>query len=459
MPGLGCKNGCDFCITSHKFGKQYISLLPTGRDIFNACVKIHGAMQAQEFFIMDENFLKQPEKAIELLREMEQHETPFTFQMFSSAEVIHQLGVDFLVRLGVRMVWVGVESQSYSHSKLKGLNLKALIEDLQNHGISVNTSAILFLDHHTEEAMQADIDWTISLGADMTQFMNYTPYPTTTLHRRLQEEGRLKPMDYRYLTGQGELNWVHPHIQDPVKHFEYTRNAFKKKYETGGSAILNMAITAVNGYTTARAEYADRIEHNLRWNPASRTYEESGDNPRDPFFEMRLESLRAAAMALRPVLLVNQVFAPNNEARKKARKAQHLYEQAFGKPSPREALMASGLVGLATRAAAAHAMAKLRGEETVVMQPPSQRVEYNMRELKVVGQVGNIKSSPAPFGHLLESWARTNPISWVVDLFKQFDEQVTHGIMNIANALYNHPHLPATPKPLNPPVGRIAESH
>ena len=37
IPGVGCQNSCRFCATSHKFDRQYIPFLRTGRDIFMAC--------------------------------------------------------------------------------------------------------------------------------------------------------------------------------------------------------------------------------------------------------------------------------------------------------------------------------------------------------------------------------------------------------------------------------------
>jgi radical SAM superfamily enzyme YgiQ (UPF0313 family) len=444
MPGLGCKNGCDFCITSHKFNKQHIAFLSTGKEIFNVCKRIYDKTGAKEFFIMDENFLKQPERAIQLLEEMEKQMLPFEFQMFSSAEVVNQLGVDFLVRLGVKMIWIGVESQAYAHTKIKGIDLKALIANLQNHGITINTSAILFLDHHTEETIQQDIDWTISLGGDMTQFMNYTPYPTTALYERLKKEGKLKDQDYRFQHGQGELNWVHPHIPDPKKQIEYTRNAFKKKYETSGSAVLNMAITAVNGYRNAVKEYEDRKKNHLAWNPSTRTYEYSEIYSEDRFFKMRIEGLKKTALGLRPVLLTNQVFSPNEKIKKKAIDAQKLYDETFGKQTLKELAMSTGLLAMATRFAAEFQIERLKGNETIVLQPPKQRVEYLHEKPKMVGTpmkiykpieamqiwVAEQKSKPADFF--------ANPVSWLLKKVQSADKAIRNNVLYYANLLYGN---------------------
>ncbi len=401
MPGVGCKNACEFCVTSHHFGKKYISLLPSGKDIFKACEKIFQTTGAMEFFIMDENFLKQEKRPQELLKEMEKHGRAFVFEIFSSAEVVQELGVDFLVRLGVKMIWIGVESKKFAHSKLKDIQFKEFVAKLQDHGISVNTSAILFLDHHTEESIQEDIDWVIEMGADMTQFMNYTAYPTTALYQRLEKEDKIKDLPYKYQAGQGELNWKHPHINDPQKHIDYARNAFKKKYKEGGSAVLNMAITAVEGYKNAKKQYARRIEDQRVWNSKSRKYEIIDKKTRndgtgsdlDPFFKLRLDKMKEIALQMRPVIDVNKVYAPNNKNRKKAFKAEKLYKEIFGKPSMKDKVMSAGLLGMATKAAAKHAVALLKGQESVIMQPPTNRIEYNFQnngiEKNIVGETSH----------------------------------------------------------------------
>ena len=148
LPGVGCENGCKFCITTHQFNKKYYPILSGGQEMYNACVTIEKEIGSTGFAVMDENFLKHPGRARDLLELMTANKKPFVFDIFSSAEVINEVGVDFLVRLGIHMVWVGVESKYNSHKKMKNINIKSLIGELQASGIAVNASAILFLDHH-----------------------------------------------------------------------------------------------------------------------------------------------------------------------------------------------------------------------------------------------------------------------------------------------------------------------
>ncbi len=373
LPGVGCENGCTFCVTSHNFNKCYVPLLRTGREIFEACVRAEEENGSRGFSIMDENFLKQPVRARELLAEMEKHGKPYVFDIFSSAEVVQELGVDFLVRLGVRMIWIGVESRSNAHAKLRGIDLKALFEELQSKGIAVNASLILFQDHHDERTIHEDIDWIIDLGSCLTQFMNYTPYPTTGLYKRLELEGRLNDVHFRHQHGQGRLNFHHPHFEDPEQHEEILRQAFRKKYEVDGPGVLNVALSAVRGYLEARDEVAERERLGLSWNPQTLRYEQCDDPASDDFMQLRLRKLQKIALNMRPILLPAQVFAPNAAARAKARTTARLYEQALGKPPLGARLESLVLCGLAALEAVKLAVAKLRGHEGIVYQPPCRR--------------------------------------------------------------------------------------
>lgn len=376
MPGVGCENGCAFCVTSHVYGKKYLPLLSTGAEIFKACLAAEKKLGTRGFTILDENFLKQPRRARELLDEMTRHGKAYVFDIFSSAEVIKQVGVDFLVRLGVRMVWVGVESRAASFEKTRGIDLAALFADLRDHGIVVNASAILFQDHHTEQTLRDDIDYVISLNSDLVQFMNYTPLPGTALHEILGRQGRLKNLDYRYVTGAGELAFEHPHITDRRAHAAYLRDAFRKKYRAHGPGVLSMAITALCGYRRALSDYRRRREGGLAWNPATLRYEPTAAPATDRFMELRIAMMGRIARNIRPILTPARVFAPNRTARRKARLAAASFRELLGPRTLREILSSLALVATGAIEYCRLSLRRLTGGESLIYQPPMKRVAY-----------------------------------------------------------------------------------
>ena len=56
------------------------------------------------------------------------------------------------------------ESKANLFEKTRGIDLNGLIRDIQDHGITVLASAILFLEHHDKKTIHEDIDWAIELN-------------------------------------------------------------------------------------------------------------------------------------------------------------------------------------------------------------------------------------------------------------------------------------------------------
>jgi len=88
------------------FLAENISVPATVLD-FPSCHKAEQELGVREFAVIDEILLKNAERARDLLRKMEHHGKNYNFWVFASAEVLTQVGVDFLVRLGVRLDYAG----------------------------------------------------------------------------------------------------------------------------------------------------------------------------------------------------------------------------------------------------------------------------------------------------------------------------------------------------------------
>ncbi len=381
LTGAGCKNGCTFCITSHMFKKEYLPMLETGRDVFNTCRKLEDELGAVNFMVMDENFLMKNDRAVELLSLMEKEKKTYSFVLFCSANIIRQLGIDFFVRMGISRVWIGVESKANTHDKVKGIDLKELFEELQANGIAVLASAILFQDHHDRSAIIEEIDWVNSLNSDLVQFMNYTPWPTTGLYEKFEDEGRLKDIPYRYQHGAGELNFDHPHFKNAADHEKYLYNAFRKKYKKDGPAIMKMALTAVRGYNKAVDDYKKRALEGMIWNGETLRYEKNVIHSIDEFMKLRIEMMRSEALRYRPALLPAMIFSPNHAARLKVFETIKIFNATFGKPGFKDIIKSAILLTSGLIESIRNAIAKLMGREGVIRQPSMHRVEYPLQNL------------------------------------------------------------------------------
>ena len=240
-------NGCRFCATSHNFGRTYIPFLKTGREMFEAACRMEDEFQCTDFFVMDENFLKDGRRALELIEEMERANRFFQFAIFSSAETIRAFGIQNIVRLGVFWLWMGVESKFDLYEKNKNIDMAAMIGELQGHGVAVLASAILFIEEHTPENIEEDINFLISLAPSFIQFMQLIPLPVTALYQEFKRKGWIDPsVPFEEYHGQKRLTWRHPNFT-PEQTEHWLKQAFDKDFEVLGGGPMRMTRAHLNG--------------------------------------------------------------------------------------------------------------------------------------------------------------------------------------------------------------------
>jgi radical SAM superfamily enzyme YgiQ (UPF0313 family) len=309
MPGVGCVNGCRFCATSHFFQKQYIPFIETGEEFFELCRSYEEEMGITDFFVLDENFFKTEERSRELLHLMEKHGKAYSFNIFSSAETVLKLGFDFIQRIGIDFIWIGVESRSEVYKKNEGVDFYKMVRELRNRGISVLTSGILFLEHHNRDSIHEDIDYMVSLKADFIQFMGLCVVPGTALHNQYRQENLiLEDVPYVERHGQRWIWFKHPHFT-PEESETYLRNAFKKDFEENGPSILRMAETYLLGAIATEC-------------PADSD---------DEFLKLRHRQRRKNAWDFYPLLDALVTHAPDLKARKYAEDVRRRYDEYFVK--------------------------------------------------------------------------------------------------------------------------------
>jgi hypothetical protein len=94
------------------------------------------------------------------------------------------------------------------YSKLQGAETLELTRELREHGIRVQESTIIGLEHHTPDNIMAEIEHAVSHETDFHQFMLYTPVPGTPLYQQMAEEERLlRSADYADVHGRFKFNF------------------------------------------------------------------------------------------------------------------------------------------------------------------------------------------------------------------------------------------------------------
>jgi len=261
IPSVGCPMGCNFCTTSAFFGgkgKTY-HFYHSGAELFEVMQHMERSMGVRSFFVMDENFLLNRPRALQLLRLMEEHGKSWALYVFSSINAIRNYTMDELVRLGISWIWVGLESPRSSYAKLRGADTRAIVDELRRHGIKLLGSTIVGLEHHTPENIHEDLDYAISHNTDFHQFMLYTPVPGTPLYHQMNTQGRmLEEVSLADIHGQYKFNFRHAAIsRDQSK--ELLDGAFRQDFQQNGPSLFRICHTLLQGWMRHKDHPEERV--------------------------------------------------------------------------------------------------------------------------------------------------------------------------------------------------------
>jgi len=271
IPSVGCPMGCNFCTTSAFFGGKgkFVNFFETGDELFDVMCGMEQKLGVHSFFVMDENFLLHRERAMKLLERMKAAGKSWTMSVFASANAIRKYSMQELVELGVSWLWMGLESPRSSYGKLQGTDTRQLARELREHGIRVQGSTIIGLEHHTPENIFAEIEHAVSHATDFHQFMLYTPVPGTPLYQQMMAEGKLLgDVDYADVHGQYKFNFHHSAIsrEDSKRFLDW---AFWRDFEVNGPSLYRIARTLLAGWkrykdwpdTRVRERFAREMGH------------------------------------------------------------------------------------------------------------------------------------------------------------------------------------------------------
>jgi len=267
IPSVGCPMGCNFCTTSAFFGGRgkWINFFETGDQIFDAMEDAERKLDVRSFFMMDENFLLNRPRALELLERMKRANKAWSLYVFSSANAIRKYSMEELVQLGISWVWMGLESPHSGYSKLQQTDTISLVHQLRDHGIKLLGSTIVGMEHHTPENIRQEIAFAISHVTDFHQFMLYTPLPGTPLFDEMSAAGRMLPgLDLADAHGQYKFNFRHSAIsRDDSKNF--LDWAFRTDYEKNGPSIFRICKTMLRGWKRYKNDPDARIRSRFQF--------------------------------------------------------------------------------------------------------------------------------------------------------------------------------------------------
>jgi radical SAM superfamily enzyme YgiQ (UPF0313 family) len=264
IASMGCPLGCNFCTTSAFFGGKgkMLNLYSTGAELYRVMEEAEASRGVQSFFIMDENFLLQKRRAMELLDLMNAAGKSWTLHIFSSANAIAKYRHEELVELGIASIWIGLESPQSRYAKLAGADTVKLASELRAHGIVLLGSTIIGLEHHTPENITAEIEHAVAHDTDLHQFMLYTPVPGTPLYREMREQGRLLDVDLADIHGQEAFNFRHAAISREESR-SFLDWAFQRDFERNGPSLFRICRTSFAGWMRHKDHPNPRVRQRI----------------------------------------------------------------------------------------------------------------------------------------------------------------------------------------------------
>ena len=273
IPSVGCPKGCNFCSTSAMFGGKgkCVEFYRTGREIFDIMCDLESHLHAKSFFVMDENFLLNQKRTLELLSLTEKHGKSWSLKVFSSVDALQRYSMEQLVALGVDWVWLGLEGKDSQYGKLAGADTKALVRLLQSHGIRVLGSSIIGIEDHTPENIDRAIEYAVSHNTDLHQFMLYTPIAGTPLYAEQEAKGTLLPVSDFHpadIHGQLRFNFRHEHIKDGQEG-EFLLRAFHRDFAVNGPSIVRIIHTLLKGWKRYKNHPNPRIRARFAYQAAN----------------------------------------------------------------------------------------------------------------------------------------------------------------------------------------------
>lgn len=266
IPSVGCPMGCNFCTTSSFFGGKgkSIHFFDSGDELFEVMEHMEHTMKVRSFFVMDENFLLQRPRAIQLLERMKQAGKSWSLYVFSSVNAIRKYSMEELVQLGISWIWLGLESPNSTYSKLHDADTKALAAELRQHGIKLLGSTIVGLEHHTPENIRPEIEHAVEHCTDFHQFMLYTPVPGTPLYQQVSSEGRmLTEVDLADIHGQYKFNFRHAAISREQSK-QFLDWAFQFDFDRNGPSLFRICDTIFQGWKRYRDSQDERVRERMK---------------------------------------------------------------------------------------------------------------------------------------------------------------------------------------------------
>jgi radical SAM superfamily enzyme YgiQ (UPF0313 family) len=198
--GRGCPYGCEFCTVTGFFGDSI--RFRTNKSIIDELLTLKARAKKEggliSVFFVDDNFAISIKRTKSLLRDIiaAGAQLPWIAQISANLLRDREL-VDLIAESGGKVIFIGMESIDPVNlaDVKKGFNkpeeYTGVLERLAERNIFAITSFIIGMDNDTPGVAERILEQIRSWPPGLPVFGQLTPFPSTPLYKRLQEDGRL----------------------------------------------------------------------------------------------------------------------------------------------------------------------------------------------------------------------------------------------------------------------------
>ena len=207
---LGCPFKCSFCCINAPFGNNNVENWDYGRNkfrywdpdfIITEFDKIY-EMGIRNVKIADEMFVLNKHHFLEICNRLIDRNYNFNIWAYARIDTVKEEYLDTLKRAGVNWLALGIESgnkvvrKDVVKGKFTEVNIKDLVQKIQDTGINVIGNYIFGLPEDTIETMQETLDMAIELNCEFANFYSAMAYPGSRLYLDALQEGWDLPDSY-----------------------------------------------------------------------------------------------------------------------------------------------------------------------------------------------------------------------------------------------------------------------
>ena len=198
--GRGCPYGCEFCTVTGFFGDSI--RFRTNQSVVDELLTLKARAKAEggviSVFFVDDNFAISIKRTKSLLREIIAAGAQLPWIAQISANLLRdQELVNLIADSGGKVIFIGMESIDPVNlaDVKKGFNkpeeYAGVLKSLAERNIYAITSFIIGMDNDTPGVAERILQQIRSWPPGLPVFGQLTPFPSTPLYKRLQDDGRL----------------------------------------------------------------------------------------------------------------------------------------------------------------------------------------------------------------------------------------------------------------------------